>query len=332
MPEKFIAGKFTPPDGKLLLVIGQDTASIDAYTAALGKAPTGVTNYTSIKDLEGIQEARDYGSGPHHLDYLAETYPDSVIAVGLSVVGYTKTTASGDADSKIDTIIDALMAYQRPVYLRFGYEFDGEWNRYDPEAFIAAWKQFHARLEAKGAENIALVWQSATWCEGTYEGHPIEAWYPGDEYVDWIGLSYFIQEAECGNQPLDEILDFARAHSKPVMISESTPQRYQVGELTYSVDGSDLEPRTAKQIWDGWYLPYFEYIYTNADVIRVVAYINADWDSQSMWGPPYQNGYWGDSRVEANQAILDGWLNEIGKDAWLQGGADLFETLDYPAP
>jgi len=54
----------------------------------------------------------------------------------------------------------------------------------------------------------------------------------------------------------------------------------------------------------------------NRDVIHVLAYINVDWDSQAMWGPPYANGFWGDSRLEVNAdiaarfaAAIDAWKN-----------------------
>jgi L-ascorbate metabolism protein UlaG (beta-lactamase superfamily) len=140
-----------------------------------------------------------------------------------------------------------------------------------------------------------------------------------------------VQEADCNLQPLDELLAFAREHDKPVMIAESTPQRYKTGELTFSYDGANAKPKTADEIWSEWYAPFFQYIHDNSDVIRALAYINADWDSQPMWGKPYRNGYWGDSRVQTNDQIKQRWLAEIEQDFWLNASPDLFETLNYAA-
>src|ERR1700693_6422639 len=28
-----------------------------------------------------------------------------------------------------------------PSFMRIGYEFDGEWNAYEPEAYVAAWRR-----------------------------------------------------------------------------------------------------------------------------------------------------------------------------------------------
>jgi hypothetical protein len=62
---------------------------------------------------------------------------------------------------------------------------------------------------------------------------------------------------------------------------------------------------TDEQIWDYWFAPLFAYMEDNRDVIDALAYINVDWDSQPMWGPPYENGFWGDTRLETNPVIAE---------------------------
>ena len=141
-----------------------------------------------------------------------------------------------------------------------------------------------------------------------------------------MGLSYFTQN-DCEFEPIRELLDFAREHQKPVTIAESTPQRYDIRELTYSQDGNNYVGRTSEAIWEEWFAPFFNLIYSNSDVIRAVTYINARWDDQQMWGSPYYSGYWGDSRVQANEEILNRWQAELKKDLWLNSDGDLFELL-----
>ncbi len=311
-----------PPEGKTLFIIGQDTDSIDAYTAAFDLAPGGVTGYTSLNRLEGLTSVAEYGSGPHHMDYLAETYPESALVIGLYLVDFLDDINAGKADDKIDQLLDILAGYERPVYLRFGYEFDGSWNHYDPEEFKAAWIRFHDRMTERGVDNVAMVWQSATACPGTYGGRPIRAWYPGDAYVDWVGLSFFVQ-LNCRLEPIREAVDFARERGKPVMIAEATPQRYAIEDLTFSLYGRTFEARSPEQIWLEWYAPFFTYIFQNRDVIRAVAYINADWNAQPMWGPPYLNSYWGDSRVEVNAFIAARWRDVLDDEEWLHGSPAL---------
>jgi hypothetical protein len=320
--EPLLGPALVPPDDKMLLIIGQDTDSIDAYVQAFGQAPGGVTGYTSLSNLEGLTSVAEYGSGPHHLDYLAAAYPESTLAVGLFLVDYLDEISDGKADAKIDELLDILAGYERPVYLRFGYEFDGSWNRYDPEQFKQAWIYFHDKMTQKGVQNVAMVWQSAAACPGTYGMRPIRSWYPGDEYVDWVGLSYFVQRG-CRLEPVREVVDFARERGKPVMIAEATPQRYAIEDLTFSLYGRRFESRTAEQIWFEWFAPFFTYIHQNRDIIRAVAYINAHWDEQPMWGPPYRPTYWGDSRVEAHPFITERWRSVMAEEKWLQASPAL---------
>ncbi|MBN1799745.1 MAG: hypothetical protein JW822_14305 [Spirochaetales bacterium] len=110
------------------------------------------------------------------------------------------------------------------------------------------------------------------------------------------------------------------------MIAESTPQHFAIGEKTHSPDNAvTFEKRTASQIWNQWFYRFFQYIYVNSDVIRAVAYINAHWDEQGMWGGPiYTNGYWGDSRIEANDLIKKLWLNQISREIWQHGSTTGF--------
>lgn len=49
-----------------------------------------------------------------------------------------------------------------------------------------------------------------------------------------------------------------------------------------------------------------------------------------MWGKPYNNGYWGDSRVQFNDLIKQHWLDEINKDFWLKSSKEFFDSLSYP--
>ncbi len=327
---KTITGKFAPPDGRTLFIIGQDNDTISDYLKAIpDPIPGGVTSYTSLQRLEGLDSPADYGAGLVYLDDLAKLQSQGVIALGLYMVDYLEATVSGKADAHIDHLLSLLAAYDRPVYLRLGYEFDGSWNHYDPELYKQAWIYFRAKMQEKGITNIAMVWQSATYSEGTYLQKPIEDWYPGDEFVDWIGLSYFTQGSS-NTTPLSDLIAFARMHNKPVMIAEAAPQRYATGKLTYSTTGQTFVSRSAEDIWQEWYAPFFNFIYQNKDVIRAVAYINTNWDSQPMWGPPYNNGYWGDSRVQANDFIKQRWLDEMNKDSWLKASKELFGLLGYP--
>jgi hypothetical protein len=109
----------------------------------------------------------------------------------------------------------------------------------------------------------------------------------------------------------DQVLEFARSRGKPVMIAESSPQGYDLAEnfnanIAPIWDGKqkgDIKSVSDSEIWNAWYAPLFQYMNDNNDVIRALAYINANWDAQSRWGAPHAEGYWGDSRLQVNPEI-----------------------------
>ena len=107
--------------------------------------------------------------------------------------------------------------------------------------------------------------------------------------------------------PVKRLVHLARERGKPLMIAESAPQGYDLSDVTFSRDGNSPEPKTAAAIHAEWFAPYFAFIAENLDVLRAAAYINADWDTQRMWAAPYPNGYFGDSRVQANAELLEHW-------------------------
>ena len=318
-----IGGKFTLPEGQTLLIIGQDIDSIDNYNRDVGITPGGVTGYTGINDLAGFTAVGDWGAGRNHLSYLADQYPNSAIAIGISFNQQTSQVANGQYNNNIDTLLNTLAGYNRPIFLRWGYEVDGPWNNHNPAGdFVRSWRYVYNRIQELGhGDKIAMVWQTATWC-GDGDATDFMPWWPGNEYVDWTAFSYFTPQ-DCGWREVDRFMAFARQQNKPVMIAEFAPQTYDIGELAFNRNSVSQE-----QIWNDWYRRAFDYIQNNRDFIRAVAYINADWDSQPRWASGNE-GYWGDTRVQANQFILNNWLNEIQSSSWVNASPNLFSNMGF---
>lgn len=140
--------------------------------------------------------------------------------------------STGKYDSFIESYAEGLKAYKEPVFLRWYWEFNqinkdgaqpagakcGGYN--NGKAFIAAWQHIYNIFQKVGAQNVAFVW-----CPG-YSGGNFNSYYPGDQYVNWIGLDRY--ERTANNQPL---LSFSAmfssyynewlSHDKPIMIAET---------------------------------------------------------------------------------------------------------------
>ncbi len=344
-----IEGKFVPDGGKQLLVLGQDLGAIggfpspnnDGYYENVASNPGGVTFYTSLPSLAGLKKMTNWGGGDVCGQCIAENpkYRNAVISIGLYMVDQLSNINSGTLDDKIIELGQWIKSRNRPVFLRIGYEFDGAWNHYDPDKFVSAWRRIKDIFDSISVENCATVWQACTSpvdeiMDGKHED--ISVWYPGDEYVDWMAYSWFLNDST-QYRLTNELLDFARQHAKPVMVAESAPQGYDlynrrkknIAKIYNGEPGTGSLKKKPEEIWEEWFVPYFEYIDKNSDVIKAVAYINCNWDAQPMWGAPYKQGYWGDTRVEANKFILSKWRSEIQKEKWLHASDTLFKSLGY---
>jgi hypothetical protein len=319
-PTPGITRPFTPPLGSTLLVIGQDLETVAAYRSAV----TGSTHETSYSDIQsgqtpiGLISTTNQGSGDLNVSMSAGR--SAVVAVGVYLVNALPCVTSGACDSSIDAFATTMRSFPDVAFLmRLGYEFDGPWNGYNASEYQGAYQYIVNRWKNAGVQNFASVWQSCAYTSSTTNATILNQYYPGDTYVDWVGMSYFSQVAV----PQAAVIDFARAHAKPLMICESAPQGYDLTQLTWAPTTqapTALTTKTAAQIWSEWFVPYLQLIHANADVIRAVAYIDADWNAQPMWGPAsnYTQGYWGDSRVQGNTTILANWLNEVGSSFWVK--------------
>jgi hypothetical protein len=75
-----------------------------------------------------------------------------------------------------------------PVFLRFGGEMNGNWTSWgrDPAAYRRAFRLVHAVVN-RYASNVALVW-----APGAVPTDNLDKYYPGDDVVDWVGISLYL--------------------------------------------------------------------------------------------------------------------------------------------
>lgn len=148
------------------------------------------------------------------------------------------------ADSYISDNLRALGGVDATILLRLGAEMNN-WGECDPAVFIQAFQKIASA--ARQYRNIQLVFSPDMINNRTVTA---EQYYPGDQYVDWVGMSvyhrtnytgyngsnssYTMADTSYGENAyygqgiydvdplvgIQHIVDLAAAHSKPVMISE----------------------------------------------------------------------------------------------------------------
>ena len=331
--------KFEPAGEKCIVFVGQSLPAIGGLNAFNDgymdhfPAPGGFTMYTNIRPgdtsfghqyrgIDGVTKTDDWGDGPNNMS-LQIADPDfkhMALAIGLELVNHEVACANGELDKEIETLGNWIKSLgERPVFLRTGYEFDGHpWNHYDRDGYIGSFKRIRDKFTEMGITNVCYCWQS---CGFMSTPEQLEQWYPGDDYVDWCGYSFF------NNWRKAKMIEFARQKGKPVFIAEATPTVTFPGKT----DGTTLEMKLdneqqAQQAWDEWFVPLFKTMNDNKDVIKAVSYINHDWYKRAMWKPnPTFKGI--DSRLILSPMITAKWNEEINKQRYLKSSPDLFKQL-----
>ncbi|BCJ48552.1 hypothetical protein Asp14428_00270 [Actinoplanes sp. NBRC 14428] len=133
---------------------------------------------------------------------------------------------SGASDALIARAARRLKSFGRPLLLRWAWEMNGDWygwgaarNDKDPGGFIESWRRLHRIFGEQGADNVSWVW-SPNW-----NSAPVADWntyatlYPGDKYVDWVGVSGYNLHHEKPETLFGPIYR-SYAARKPILITE----------------------------------------------------------------------------------------------------------------
>ena len=169
-------------------------------------------------------------------------------------------------DGYMRDMLDTVSKYDKPTIVRFAAEMNVSSLGDSPAAYVKAFRHV-AELIHSEYPDIAVMWSPN---DVGALNRPMSLYYPGDEYVDWIGISGFLKRDfmanpnsgrneglffnvagfAWGQNLLSQVMDFmeSRGIEKPVAVSEGgvvTSMRY---------DNSDIsewaEPRLRSMYWN----------------------------------------------------------------------------------
>ncbi|WP_316839058.1 glycosyltransferase [Pedobacter gandavensis] len=100
---------------------------------------------------------------------------------------FSKVT-KGIYDAYLKKFSNQVKALKRPVYIRFAHEMDNPFYPWSPagnntpEEYRAAWKYVYQYFSKNEVYNVIWVWNP-------WKPETVEAYFPGMQYVDWIGVT-----------------------------------------------------------------------------------------------------------------------------------------------
>lgn len=214
----------------------------------------------SRSEINGI--ARAAGARPSMLEYFVnwteDFRPQAVIASyqqntvpvitwepwaglqnGTSQKAYALSRiTAGKYDGYITRFARAMRDMRWPIALRFGHEMNGNWYPWSESKsgnskgqYVPAWRHVHDIFTSVGADNVIWVWSP-----NIIRPAPdvsLRDLYPGDRYVDWVGIvGYEAEEEVTPAETFEPTLRRLRAFTdKKVLITETGagPGKNQAG-------------------------------------------------------------------------------------------------------
>jgi hypothetical protein len=161
---------------------------IDRYDRLMGRPPAIVSDYKQWDvvpfERSELRAIWSRGAVPmitwEPMSYHGRHYPLRAIARGR-FDGYVRRSARQAA------------AWGRPILLRFAHEMNGDWYPWgvggnSAHAYKVAWRHVVRIFRRTGADNVKWVWAPNVDQGG---GHPFAGLFPGNRWVDWVGLDGF---------------------------------------------------------------------------------------------------------------------------------------------
>jgi hypothetical protein len=138
--------------------------------------------------------------------------------------------ANGHYDTQLRASAEGVKQFGKPIIIGFAHEFNRSGSPFygDPAAYIAAWRHVHNLFTNAGATNVQWLWPPNYKSDRPYD--PVSdynLYYPGDQYVDWIGVYGFNWGSDLTRGPgwvefdylFDEFLrNTACRYDKPLMV------------------------------------------------------------------------------------------------------------------
>ncbi len=196
----FPAGEHPDPS------IDISAAALDAYEAAVGRKVAWVYFDDEWHDSRAFPAAtakwiRDRGAVP----FIRLMMRSQKVPLVTDPVFTLDQIVAGAFDADLQAWADAAKAFATPLIVEYGTEINGDWNPWSapynggldvgPGKFQKAYRHIVEVMRARGASNItwALHYNSQNF-PGTDHRNVPAAYYPGDDVVDWVGISAYGSE------------------------------------------------------------------------------------------------------------------------------------------
>ena len=189
-----------------------DPEAVEEYEEWLGRPVDYVIEYSSREDWRDISEP----------EYLFDAWEgtDRRLVLGIAMLpsevdASIQEGAAGEYDEYFRTLAEGLVdAGHEDAILRVGWEFNLDswtWASPDAEAWVEYWRRIVLAMRGVEGADFRFDWNVNNGAGMRYDAVD---YYPGDEYVDYVGVDAYDVSAIEGTYPLPEGCDDACARER----------------------------------------------------------------------------------------------------------------------
>lgn len=257
--------KYEIPDNYFKIVdlnVNEDTKKVyDNYFVTSDKLTWGIFEPNAPKNFDNLDKIEEsIGKGfefliryqsfntPLPVDEIVQAYNRGKI---VELTPQTMNTVNGELDiyeildGKYDEYLNNyakdIKALNVPILFRLNNEMNGDWCGYsayyyakDTDLYKESWKYIYNIFKNNGVDNVLWVWNANHKSFPNFKWNNALLYYPGDEYVDIIGLTAY----NTGNyydgekwSSFDELYkeyyeEYNKIFEKPLMITEFGSSTY----------------------------------------------------------------------------------------------------------
>lgn len=204
-------------------------AALSSVTRAAGEAPTVESVFVKLDStsftVNALQAIRSRGMTPF-VTLEPWSYRDRWGQSNITQYSL-RSLVAGHWDGQLRHIAGILAAYDHPVYLRFAHEMNGWWypwavnqNGNDATLYVQAWRHVARIVRGAARANVSLVW-SPNLLTGSSKESPISSSYPGDQWVDYMGLTAYNRTLAPSTTLTPSYNALTKVSSKPIILSET---------------------------------------------------------------------------------------------------------------
>jgi hypothetical protein len=215
--------------------VALDPWHVDDWANAVGAKPTMVMEFEAWSHNRTLdqhfQQAEQAGLQSFMVTWEPWSPVDSAAGTeaqyAIQPAYSNQAIAQGKQDAYIHTFAKSVAQTKLTVYIRWGHEMNGNWYPWarDPADYIAAWRHIVKIFRDEHADNAKFVFSlnPQLFLKDDAFLATAKAFYPGDDYVDYLGSSMINFGGSMQNDVVkyaDRVRLMHATFNKPTLLTE----------------------------------------------------------------------------------------------------------------